>query len=345
MEEVYLKKIAAPIVLIILIVLSFLLLKPILMSIIVGIILAYIFSPVYRKIHKRIKSKNFPAILISIILIIVILVLFWFLIPVIVEQSVKVYFASQQIDFITPLKNLFPSLFTSQEFSNEVSNIIHTFVTKATSSLMNSLSHLIINFPTLFLHLLVVAFTFFFVLRDEEEILDYVKSLLPFSKDVQKKLFDYTKGITSSVIYGQIIIGMIQGILTAAGFFIFSVPNATLLSLLAVLAGVLPIIGTTIVWLPVVIYLFIGGNTVPAIGVMIFGLLSNIVDNFIRPVIVSKATKIHSALVLIGMISGLFFFGVLGLILGPLILAYLLVILEVYRNKKTPGFFIQEETK
>jgi len=166
---------------------------------------------------------------------------------------------------------------------------------------------------------------------------------LPFSKDVQKKCFDYTKGITGSVIYGQIIIGMVQGVLTGAGFLIFGVPNALLLSLLAILVGVLPIIGTTIIWLPVVIYLFIGGNTVPALGVMAFGLMSNIVDNFIRPVIVSKATKMHSGIVLVGMIGGLFFFGVLGLILGPLILAYLLIILELYRNKKTPGFFIQEE--
>jgi len=345
MEDVYLKKIMTIVILTILAILTFFLLKPILMSIVMGIILAYIFTPVYKRLYKLIKSPNFSAFIICILFIALIVIPFWFLTPMIIEQSIKVYFASQQIDFITPLKNIFPSLFASQEFSNEISNILHSFVTKVTSSLMNSLSNLVINFPTLFLHLLVVFFTFFFVLRDEREIVIYIKSLLPFSKEVQKKLFDYTKGITSSVIYGQIIIGIIQGILTGAGFFIFGVSNALLLSLVAILAGVLPIIGTTIVWLPVAIYLFIGGNTLPALGVMIFGLMANTVDNFIRPVIVSKATKMHSALVLIGMISGLFFFGILGLILGPLILAYLLVVLEFYRNKKEPGFFLQEETE
>ena len=343
MAEDYLKKLAAPIVLVILIVLSFLLLKPILMSIIAGIILAYIFSPVYKKISKITKLKNISAILICAFLIFVIIIPFWFLIPIVIEQSIKIYFASQQIDFMTPLQQLFPSLFSSPEFTSEMSGIIHSFVTKITSSLMNGLSQLLVNFPTLFLHLLVVLFTFFFVLRDSDEIIEYVKSLLPFPKDVQKKLFDYTRGITSSVIYGQIIIGMIQGVLTAIGFFIFGVPNAMLLSLLAIIAGVLPIIGTTIIWFPVVIYLFMAGNTVPAIGVAIFGLLSNTIDNFLRPVIVSKATKMHSGIVLIGMISGLFFFGVLGLILGPLILAYLIIILELYRNKKEPGFLIQKE--
>lgn len=343
MEEIYLKKIMTLVILAILAVLAFFLLKPILLSIVVGFILAYIFTPIYRKFFKWTKSKNFSASLICAFLILVIIIPFWFLIPIVLKQSIRIYFASQQIDFITPLQELFPSLFSSPEFSSEIGGIIQSFVTKMTSSLMNSLSNILVNFPTLFLQLLVVLFTFFFVLRDGDEILEYVKSLLPFSKDVQKKLLNYTKGITGSVIYGQIIIGMIQGLLTAVGFFIFGVPNAMLLSLLAIIVGVLPIIGTVLVWFPVAVYLFMAGNNVAAIGVAIFGLLSNTIDNFIRPVIVSRATKMHSGIVLIGMISGLFFFGVLGLILGPLILAYLIIILELYRNKKEPSFLIQKE--
>jgi predicted PurR-regulated permease PerM len=195
----------------------------------------------------------------------------------------------------------------------------------------------------MFLHLLVASFAFFFALRDHEEIVEYVRSLLPFSKDVEKKLFDYTKGITNSVIYGQIVIGLIQGVISGLGFFIFGVPNALLLTLLATLAGVLPIIGTGIVVVPVVAYLFLAGNTVPAIGVSIFGIISSTIDNILRPIIVSRRTQIHSAIILIGMISGLFLFGVLGLILGPLILAYLIIILEIYRKKRSPEFLIKNE--
>ena len=343
MDDAYLKKIMTIVILAVLVVLAFFLLKPILLSIIVGIILAYIFTPLYKRLYKVTKLRNLSAFFICVLFVLGLVIPAIFLTPIVVEQSIKVYSASQQIDFVAPLQKLFPSLFTSQEFSNEVGSMIHTFVTKMTSSLMNGLADMFFNFFTLFLHLLVVLFTFFFVLRDEEQIMGYVKSLLPFTKEVQKKLFDYTKGITNSMIYGQIIIGIAQGLLAGTGFFIFSVPNALLLSVLAIIAGVLPIIGTTIVWLPVVIYLFIGGNTVPAFGVMVFGLLSNIIDNFLRPVIVSKATKMHSGLVLIGMIGGLFLFGVLGLILGPLILAYLLVLLELYRPKESPSFFIKEE--
>ena len=99
------------------------------------------------------------------------------------------------------------------------------------------------------------------------------------------------------------------------------------------------IIGTTIIWAPIVIYLLLTGDTFSAMGITIFGLVSSLIDNFLRPIIVSRRTKINSALVLVGMIGGLFFFGVLGFILGPLILAYLLIILEIYRKKRVPGLF------
>ena len=172
-------------------------------------------------------------------------------------------------------------------------------------------------------------------------MVDYIKSLLPFPKDVEKKLFQYSEGITSSVLYGQVVIGIIQGIIAGIGFFIFQVPNPLFLTLLAILAGVLPIIGTALIWLPVAIYLFIAGNTFSTIGVLFFGVISSTVDNIIRPMIVSRKTSIHSSIVLIGMIGGIFMFGIMGLILGPLILSYLLIIIELYRKRKSPGVFIE----
>ncbi|GBE20060.1 MAG TPA: AI-2E family transporter [Candidatus Pacearchaeota archaeon] len=345
MDETYFKRIMTTIVLVVLIVLAFFLIKPILLSIISGIILAFIFTPVYVWINKKVKSKNLSASLVCAGLILVILLPFWFLTPIFIDQSIKVYIASQQTDFTAILQSIFPDLFASDNFSSEVGSIMSSFVTKITNSLTNSFSNLILNFPVIFLHLLVVFFTFFFVLRDRRQLVEYIQSLLPFSADVEKKIFESSKGITVSVIYGQVIIGMIQGVVAGIGFFIFRVPNALFLTLMASLAGIFPIIGTTIIWIPTVIYLFVAGNTFQAVGVLLFGLVSSSVDNLIRPIIVSRRTRMHSSLILIGMIGGLFMFGILGFILGPLILAYLLILLELYRKKKSPGIFIQEPIK
>lgn len=265
----------------------------------------------------------------------------WFIMPTLVDQSISIFFASQQLDFVTPLKNLFPSLFQVEGLSNEIGSIIYSFVTKMTNSVMNMVSGVILNFPTLFLQSLVMFFTFFFVLRDNEKFVAYIQSLLPFSKEVERKLFKSSRDITFSVLYGQVVLGILQGLAVGIGFFLFGVDNALFLTILAAIAGVFPIIGTAIVWVPVLIFLFIDGSTFAAFGVLIFGLVSSILENAVKPMFVSKRTNVNSAIILLGMVGGLFFLGILGVVLGPLILAYLLIILEIYRDKRVPGFFIE----
>lgn len=342
MNDDYYRKIITSIILLALIVLAFFMLRPILLSVILGMILAFIFMPAYTKINKKLKSKNLSAYILCILLILIIILPFWLLTPIFINQSIKLYLASQQSDFITPLKTIFPSLFASEEFSAEIGSILNTFVTGAANTTVNLFSNLILEFPTLFLQSLVVFFTFFFVLRDKEEFTAYLRSLLPFSEDLQNKLFKQSKDLTMSILYGQVVVGIIQGLLVGVGFFIFGVPNALLMTLLASVAGIFPIIGTGIIWVPIVVYLFIGGNIFSAIGVTIFGLLSAGIDNIIKPAIVSRRTEMHSSLILFGMIGGLLLFGVIGFILGPLILAYLLIIIEVYRNKRSSSFFVKK---
>lgn len=341
MDNDYFKKIMTGVILVVLIVLSFFLLKPIIFSIIIGMILAFILSPVYDFVFKYLKRKNVTAFLMCLILIIIIVIPLWYIVPIAVDQSIKFYMNSQEMDFVTPLKLIFPSFFESAQFSNEIGSAIHSFVTKTTNSLMNSMSNMIINFPTLFLQLLVVFFSFFFVLRDKEELIEYIKSLIPFSKEVERRLFSSSKDLTISILYGQVVIGIIQGITVGIGLFIFGVPNALLLTLLAMVAGIFPIVGTTIVWVPVAIYLIIAGNTLNALGVVLFGLIASIIEALFKPIFISRRAKMNSSLILFGMVGGIILFGLLGIILGPLILAYLFIVVEAYRNKKLPDVVIQ----
>ena len=341
MNDPYIKKITIALTLVALIVLAFFLLRPILLSVIVGIVLAFIFAPVYNRLYKLVKSKNLSAFIICALLLVLIILPFYFLIPIFMDQSIRIYSAAQQIDFITPLKNIFPSIMLTDKFSEELGSMFSTFVTKITNSFMAYLSQLILNLPNILLKLVVVLFTFYFVLKDKKQFFSYVRSLMPFSKEIEEKIIDQTKKITASVIYGQVIIGFIQGVIAGIGLFIFRVPNAILLTSIMIVAGIFPIIGTAIIWIPLAIFLLIDGNAFTAFGVMIFGIISSVADNFLRPIIVARRSKIHPAILLVGMIGGLYMFGVLGFILGPLILAYLLILLEVYRDKKIKGILIQ----
>ena len=342
MDDTYFRKTMSAVLLISLIVLSIFILKSVLISIILSFLLVFIFAPVYNWLDKYIKSPNLSAGLILLFLLLIIILPIWFLTPILIKQSFEVFQLTHQIDFISPLKSIFPQIFASEEFATEIGSIISSFTTKAANSLVSSLAGIILNFPTIALHLIVIFFTFFFVLRDKEIVISYIKSLLPFSKEIEEKLFEYSKSVTAAVLYGEFIVGMTQGIIMGIGLFVFQIPNALFFTLIAMFLGVLPIVGTAILWVPLAIYLFVINNSIAAWGIVIFGLLSSNIDNILRPIIVSKRTKIHSAIILVSMIGGLFFFGIMGFILGPLIISYLLILLEIYRGKAKPALIIQE---
>lgn len=336
------QKVSASVLVGILVVLSFFVVRPIIISIISGILLGFVFLPLYNLVKKKISNKNSAALVVCLILILAILLPIWFFTPLLLNQSIQIFISSQQMDFVTPVKSIFPSLFSNEQISSEVTQVLNSFITGTTSGAMNIIADFLVNLPTFLLQLTVVLFVFFFVLRDSEEFVGYIQSVLPFSKEVEKKLFKSSKEITSSILYGEFVIGALQGVAVGIGFFIFGVPNALFLTILAILAGILPIIGTTIVWLPVVAYLFISGDVSSAIGLAVFGLFSNIVDNILKPMVVSKKADIHPGIVLLGMIGGVFFFGFIGFIIGPLVLSYLLIVLELYRDKGSPSVFIQK---
>lgn len=343
MDNAYFKRINTLVILAILLVLSFLFLRPLLLPIILGFILAFIFSPVYNKLYKLTKLKNLPAFFICASLLLIIILPLWFFGPMIIDESIKLYRASQQLDISATLKTIFPSLFASEEFSQEVGSVIRSFITNLTNSLMNYLSGMLLNFPTLIMQAFVVFFTLFYVLRDKDKMTGYIKSLLPFSSEVQKKLFESTRDITFSVLFGYVIMGTVQGLILGIGFFIFGIPNPFLLFALAVIVGILPIVGPPLISVPVMIFLIIGGNTFAAIGILIFTLISSLSDQLFRPLIVSRKTKLPPAFVLIGMVGGFLFLGLLGFVLGPLVLAYLMIIIEVYRNKNVPSLLTPEK--
>ncbi|MFA5071493.1 MAG: AI-2E family transporter [Candidatus Pacearchaeota archaeon] len=337
----YFKKITATLIIVGLLVLLFFILKPILLSIVLGVILAFIFFPIYSWIYKKTKSKNFSATAVCLLLVLVILIPLILLLPYIVEQLISSYSSLKQIDLITPLKAIFSTFIDNDSIFVMVENAFESAVNNLTTSLLNSLT--LDNIVSIGFGFVVVFFTLFFTLRDNEELNNYIKSLLPFPKEVEKKLYESSKEITGSILYGQVIIGMIQGFSIGLGFFIFSVPNALFLTLLALIGGILPLFGTAIIWVPVLIYLIVAGNTSAAFGILIFGLFSSTIDNILRPLFISRKANLSSSLALIGMIGGWFFFGILGIILGPLVVAYFLIIIETYRNKHVPGLIINEK--
>lgn len=339
-DEKVIKRIFALFLVLILIALAFIIVRPILGSIILGLLFAYILYPVYARVYSVVKEKNISALIICIIIMAVIFLLLWFLVPIMIQQTFDFYTYTQRVDLLSPLKKLFPNVFSSPDFSKEILISLHNFVGKFASFLLERLTNIILSVPLILLNMVIIFFTLFFSLRDNEAIIKSLKGMSPLAHEAEKRFFEQSRSITKSFIYGIIIIGLIQGIVTGIGLFIFGVPNATMFTVLAVLVGILPMIGPVVIWLPAGLYLLFSGNTASGVGLLIFGaVIVSLVEPFIRPYIISKTTKIHPLIAFIGMIGGVFVFGIIGLIVGPLILAYLLIVAEFYKEKRFDKLF------
>ena len=326
-------------------ILAFLIVKPILYSIIYGILLAYIFYPFYKLSLLKLKNENLSAFLVCFVILTLLAIILGIILVTLLNQAINFYLYLQTVNFTEIVNRMLPN-FISSEFSSTIANSINTSIPKILGKFVTSLGDFILNIPNLFFQVLIVVLIFFFGLRDGEKAFEYFKSLSPFKRETQEKFFKHFEDITKSVLVGEIVIGILQGLVAGIGYFIFGVPNALLLTILTIIIGILPIIGPWLIWIPADIYLFSIGKTGAGFGLLIYGLLLiNWIDIIIRPLLVSRKTEINHAVVLIGMIGGLYIFGLIGLIIGPLILVYVLLILEVYRKQNLEQSIVFKKMK
>ena len=315
---------------------AYLIIKPIFFAIIFGLLLAYSFNPVNKLLLKRLKNPSLTATVTCTVTILIIIAGTWVALPILITQTFDSYLALQNWDAITFLRESFPVLFSNPQVASQLESSYATFLASSANIVLEGLTNIISNLPSLLLRILVVLIVFFYGLRDGDKILELMSDSLPFNKSTTNRFVTKSKQITFSVIFGRIIVGIITGILTGIGFFIVGTKNALLLMVLATLASIIPLIGPWIIWVPIVVSLFIAERTYAALFLLIYGgLVVTLFENVFHPLFVSRTSHIATSLTLIGIIGGLLVFGIFGLILGPLIMAYLSILFELYRETKT----------
>jgi predicted PurR-regulated permease PerM len=177
-----------------------------------------------------------------------------------------------------------------------------------------------------------MLFALFYLLRDGGKLKQDLILLSPLADDYDIKIFLKLKQAIRSVVVGSLVVGLIQGILTGIGFFIFGVPNPALWGSFAVIAALIPGIGTSLVIVPGILYLFFISTHLHALGMLIWGILAvGFIDNFLGPMLVNRGVHVHPFLILLSVIGGLSFFGPIGFIAGPLLVALLVALLEIYK--------------
>lgn len=314
--------------------LSLFIFKPFLAVIAVGASLAVVFHPVYEWFGKRVaRGTSWLASLLTVVLFILIVGGPLLGIGAIVfhqTQDAYTSFSSSTdtdvfIDRINAyVNNVLPQGFNfdAREKLNDLFSVVSGSVTTVFKATLT----------TIFSFVLVLL-TLFYFLKDGEE---WRKSLIVLSpladKDDQKILSKLANSI-NGVIKGYLFIAFAQGILMGVGLAIFGVPNPALWGLLAGVASLVPTIGTSLIAVPAILYLFAMDMTGNAIGLAIWSVtLVGTIDNFLSPIIIGKSTSIPPLLILFSVLGGVSLLGPIGVLLGPLVISLLYALISIYRT-------------
>ncbi len=206
----------------------------------------------------------------------------------------------------------------------ELSSNVGGFVVQALSAITSGTAEFL-------LQLFVMLYAMFYFLKEGPAILDQINRHAILPNDVRNAVFQRAVVVTRATLKGTLLIGVAQGLLGGIGFAIFGVEGAAFWGAVMAIASMLPVVGTSLIWAPAVVYLLATGDTTSAIGLALWSaLIVGNIDNILRPILVGGDTEMSDLLVLISTFGGLSMFGAVGLVLGPVVAAVATTLFEVF---------------
>ncbi len=194
--------------------------------------------------------------------------------------------------------------------------------------------------------MVLVVFTMFYLFRDGDRMRRAVYNILPLERVQLHDITVRTRDVISATIYGVLVISAIQGTLGTLIFWILGIPSPLLWGVVMFFLSMIPMAGAFIVWVPAAVYLALTGAYVKAAILVAWGfLVIGSIDNFLSPRLVGKRASLHELLIFFAVLGGLEVFGVLGLVLGPVVVAVTLALIEMTRQAhRPPAETLPEET-
>ncbi|MES2153533.1 MAG: AI-2E family transporter [bacterium] len=201
--------------------------------------------------------------------------------------------------------------------------------------LQNIGSGLLAAIPDLFVGISVILVVVYYVLTDGEAFVAYLRRALPIPARQVDFLLKEARGGLQAVFFGQILAGLMQGVLGGIGWYFAGLPNAVLWGFVMAIMALLPVVGTNFIWGPGGLYLIFVKNDLPhGVFLLVYGffIVMVMMDNLVKPKLIGKRADIHPMFVLVGVLGGATAFGFIGLFLGPLLMGVTIAVLKVYES-------------
>jgi predicted PurR-regulated permease PerM len=307
-------------------------------------VLAIAFHPVHSRLAAKIGRPSLSAFLSSLLVVVMIFIPLLFLSGLAVNQFVALRSYLQEnfkegfdVSAIGPLRRVYEWLATRlgvdarqvmdwlSQNASEVGRVTATY----SLTLAANLSGLVVSF-------IFTIFAVFLMLRDGHRIVGRIPDLLPFERARSEEMMLRIRDVIYASVYGVLVIAGIQGVLTAFMFALLAIPSPALWGMVTVITSVLPLVGSAAVWVPGVVYLVLKGEWPSAIVLIAWGgLVIGMVDNFLRPRLVGGRVGLSELTIFFALLGGLQVFGLLGIVLGPVLFAVAASMVDVLSERES----------
>jgi predicted PurR-regulated permease PerM len=316
---------------------------PFLKPLLLGALLAGLFHPLYRWITRLLGGRaSLGAAVTLLVLLVLGLGPVSAFLGIVLQQALTM--SDQAIPWLTQhlgaastfnvnewVVQRFPALAkympSQEQMLEQVGNVAKT----TGAFLVGFASRMTATTAAFLLNLFVMLYAMFFFFRDGHKILERIFYYTPLSDEDETRMLTQFASITRATVKGTLVIGIIQGALAGIAFWVAGIEGAALWGTIMTILSIIPGIGAALVWVPVVIILYVTGQYLTATLLAAWcAAVVGTVDNFLRPVLVGRDAKMPDLLILIGTLGGLFLFGPIGFIVGPIVCGLFLTVWDIY---------------
>jgi predicted PurR-regulated permease PerM len=311
-------------------------------------VLTIIFFPLQERLARRIRHPNLLALLMCTLIIVLIIGPITYLFVAIVYEAagavakVNEWYNTGQLnelfDFDIPLLNTAKEKLAPYYDISKINldEFVKDAINKVSGAVVNQTTWLVANGTKSVFYFGLMIFSMFYFFRDGEKMVAQGRRLLPLTPSQIETAFTQLREVIQATMYGGLAIALLQGLLGGILFAFLGIPSAVFWGAIMAFLALIPLVGAFIVYIPAGIILILGGSIVKGIVVISFGILVSQVDNIVRPLLISGRASMHPLLLFFAILGGISLFGLLGLVVGPMVAASFIILLKIFEMRLHP---------
>jgi len=306
-------------------------------------VLAILFYPLYAKLRTRMKKKGLASLIVCIVIIVGIIAPVTYLFVALVGEAVEAVgivnemykdgkleeLFTLDVPFVNTMKQKLNAYFDISKIN--LDEIVRDAINKVSGVVVSQTTWLVANATKAIFFFALSMFALYYFFKDGDRIIGRIKRLIPLPEETVSKTFTQLHDVILATMYGGLVVALVQGTLGGILFAIMGISSPVFWGAIMAFLSIIPIVGAFLVYVPAGIILILGGSYIKGMIVILIGIIViSQIDNVIRPYLISGRTAIHPLLLFFAIMGGIALFGLLGLILGPIIAALFTTLLKIF---------------